>query len=253
MTNNWNDPNAPQGDNPQNQGWGDQPQQPGDAWNQGQPSADQPQGGNAWDAPQQPQDGAWGQQAQPGQPQPGAWGQQPQPGQPYSAAGGYYDTTPVEGVGPHGYPLASWDKRALGALIDIVIPSLVIGFIWFAIVLLAGAAESVTGGTFSIQNNLSNLLTWLILALGLAALQGATGQTPGRKIAKTQLVDENGVPPTFGKNVLRTLLHIIDNYICCIGFLFPLWDKQRQTIADKIMKTFVIDVSQRGPINGPQQ
>lgn len=29
--------------------------------------------------------------------------------------------------------------------------------------------------------------------------------------------------------------------ICNIGYLFPLWDPKRQTIADKIMKTVVIN------------
>jgi len=31
--------------------------------------------------------------------------------------------------------------------------------------------------------------------------------------------------------------HIIDGLICNIGYLFPLWDAKRQTIADKIMST----------------
>ena len=34
-----------------------------------------------------------------------------------------------------------------------------------------------------------------------------------------------------------------DSIICYIGWLFPLWDSKRQTLADKIMKTVVIDNS----------
>jgi len=41
---------------------------------------------------------------------------------------------------------------------------------------------------------------------------------------------------------LRDLCHFIDAVICYVGFLFPLWDAKRQTLADKIMKTVVIPV-----------
>ena len=34
--------------------------------------------------------------------------------------------------------------------------------------------------------------------------------------------------------------HAIDSAICYIGFLFPLWDAKRQTIADKLMKTVCV-------------
>ncbi|MDQ1423726.1 MAG: hypothetical protein QOD72_1224, partial [Acidimicrobiaceae bacterium] len=33
--------------------------------------------------------------------------------------------------------------------------------------------------------------------------------------------------------------HVADSIICGIGYLFPLWDVKRQTLADKIMKTVV--------------
>ncbi len=40
--------------------------------------------------------------------------------------------------------------------------------------------------------------------------------------------------------VVRTIAHIVDSIICYIGWLFPLWDAQRQTLADKIVKTVVL-------------
>ncbi|MGB8382067.1 MAG: hypothetical protein WCG47_12665 [Dermatophilaceae bacterium] len=41
---------------------------------------------------------------------------------------------------------------------------------------------------------------------------------------------------------MRDLAHLIDNAICYVGWLFPIWDDRRQTIADKIMNTTVITV-----------
>jgi uncharacterized RDD family membrane protein YckC len=40
--------------------------------------------------------------------------------------------------------------------------------------------------------------------------------------------------------VVRTIAHIVDSIICYIGWLFPLWDPKRQTLADKIVKTVVV-------------
>jgi hypothetical protein len=39
---------------------------------------------------------------------------------------------------------------------------------------------------------------------------------------------------------VRDICHIIDSIICFVGYLFPLGDAKRQTIADKIVKTVVV-------------
>ena len=52
--------------------------------------------------------------------------------------------------------------------------------------------------------------------------------------------DETGELIGGGQGVLRTICHFIDSLICYIGWLFPLWDAKRQTIADKIVKTVVL-------------
>jgi len=35
-------------------------------------------------------------------------------------------------------------------------------------------------------------------------------------------------------------VHIVDGLSLFIGYLWPLWDKKRQTFADKIMSTVVV-------------
>ena len=42
---------------------------------------------------------------------------------------------------------------------------------------------------------------------------------------------------------MRQLAHIVDAIICYIGFLFPLWDDKRQTLADKIMTTVCVPLT----------
>jgi uncharacterized RDD family membrane protein YckC len=39
---------------------------------------------------------------------------------------------------------------------------------------------------------------------------------------------------------VRDIAHIVDSVICFVGYLFPLWDSKRQTLADKIVGTVVV-------------
>jgi uncharacterized RDD family membrane protein YckC len=71
--------------------------------------------------------------------------------------------------------------------------------------------------------------------------QGTTGSSIGKSIMKFKVVGEaTGQPIGFGMSIVRQLAHFVDAVICYIGYLFPLWDAKRQTIADKIMKTICL-------------
>ena len=68
--------------------------------------------------------------------------------------------------------------------------------------------------------------------------QGATGSSIGKSVLRFKVVSENtGKPIGFGLSVLRQIAHLVDAVIFCVGYLFPLWDAKRQTLADKIMAT----------------
>ena len=43
-----------------------------------------------------------------------------------------------------------------------------------------------------------------------------------------------------GWSFLRQMAHYVDNLVCYLGWLWPLWDRRNQTLADKIMGTVVI-------------
>jgi uncharacterized RDD family membrane protein YckC len=71
--------------------------------------------------------------------------------------------------------------------------------------------------------------------------QGTTGSSIGKSIMKFKVVSEKTRQPIgFGKSIVRQLAHIVDGAICYVGYLFPLWDAKRQTIADKIMSTICL-------------
>ena len=74
--------------------------------------------------------------------------------------------------------------------------------------------------------------------------QGRTGYSIGKGVLGIKLIAESdGQPIGAGMAFVRYLCHIVDG-ICYIGYLWPLWDRKRQTFADKIMKTIVINQPQ---------
>ncbi len=93
----------------------------------------------------------------------------------------------------------------------------------------------------------------LSFVFGLAALafaiwnygyrQGTTGSSIGKSVLKFKVVSEKtGQPIGFGLSIVRQLAHFVDAIICYIGYLFPLWDAKRQTLADKIMTTVCLPI-----------
>jgi uncharacterized RDD family membrane protein YckC len=92
---------------------------------------------------------------------------------------------------------------------------------------------------------LASLLGLAYLLWNYGYRQGTTGSSLGKSVMKVKVVSEvTGQPLGFGMSVVRQLAHFVDAVICFIGFLFPLWDAKRQTLADKIMTTVVLPIEQ---------
>ena len=51
----------------------------------------------------------------------------------------------------------------------------------------------------------------------------------------------DGQPIGGGMAFVRDLAHTVDGLICYVGYLMPLWDARRQTVADKMLNTVVLD------------
>ena len=131
------------------------------------------------------------------------------------------------GGGNYGQ-LAEWPARAQAGLIDYFGPAIL------AVVV-----------SLFISNALGSLIGLAALGWGFynGYLNGETGQSFGKKTVGLKLVGEQtGQVIGGGNGVVRVLCHFVDSVICYIGYLFPLWDAKKQTIADKIMKTVVITV-----------
>ncbi len=216
-------------------------QQPGQEWPQENPYA-----AGAGQPPAYPQPGY----AQPGYAQPGV------PQAPAYAPPPQYPAYPAAGYGAAGYapavalpPLAHWGKRVLAMLID--------GVVVLALVILGGVLMSAgmqqTGVDLygdPVREPSAAGIVGLLLGYGAAfgyqvwnrwVLQGRTGQSVGKRVLGIRLLSERSLAPVGpGMAFARDLCHIADGFFY-LGYLWPLWDAKRQTFADKIIGTVVVD------------
>ena len=138
----------------------------------------------------------------------------------YGAPQGY-GNPPGHGGGPQ---LAEWGTRAGGYLVDFGISFVA----QFVVALFSQSLAQVVGfGIF----------------LYFGYLTGTTGQTPGRKLVGIRVLREaDGQVLGPGAGIGRGFLHILDALPLLLGFFWPIWDKKKQTFADKIIKSVVVKV-----------
>ncbi|MCU1454829.1 MAG: hypothetical protein JWN46_2975 [Acidimicrobiales bacterium] len=174
---------------------------------------------------------------------PPAYGAYPQPGYPPAASA--YGAPPFAGFGAR-----------LGALlIDGIITAIPFGI---AFAVLAGGPKSDKLTTCTV-NGVEHLCrtpagsTWAMFAvvclLGLAfaiwyqvLLLGKTGQTWGCKAVNIKVVDKaTGTPIGGGRAFARWLVaSIASGNFCLLGYLWMLWDSEKQTWHDKVASSYVI-------------
>ena len=153
------------------------------------------------------------------------------------------------GAAPAGQPAygapsatyASWIQRVGAYLIDGLL--VLIGYI--PAVIGAAISASSTSGTSAIGVLLQLIGYGLMLAIFVwnTCLQGGrTGYSIGKGALGIKLINEqSGQPIGAGMAFVRYLAHILDALPCYVGYLWPLWDSKRQTFADKILGTVVIN------------
>lgn len=201
--------------------------------------------------------------------QPNPYGQPPpygQPGAPYGQQAPYgqpgyqqgyqqgYPQTPYGQQGyPPPYPYSHWIKRVGARLIDgliamaILIPAY-IGLFW-ALSDLETTTDQFGNSTTTGDVQPGGIVLMIVFALASIGFsiwnvfirQGRTGYSIGKSVLGIKLIGEvDGQPIGGAMAFVREICHILDGF-CYIGYLWPLWDAKRQTFADKIIKTVVID------------
>ena len=114
------------------------------------------------------------------------------------------------------------------------------------------AGESYCSGDPSVLFAITTLGSLVLIAVyffwNFCYRQGKTGQSIGKSVLKFTVINERTWQPIgFWRSFLRQIAHYVDQLICYIGYLFPLWDDKRQTLADKIMSTVCVPLGTPEP------
>ena len=94
----------------------------------------------------------------------------------------------------------------------------------------------------SISPQLGNALGTLIAVAYQVYFFTSTGQTPGMKLMSIKLVNANGELLSIGQALVRFVVAIFSGMILVIGYLWMLWDANKQTWHDKAAGSFVVRV-----------
>lgn len=160
---------------------------------------------------------------------------------PWQPGWGDAGAMPAPGVPGGGAAYAEWIKRVGGYLVDVVllIPAYILIFVGVAVAGSGGIGETSGAGMFFMVLGCIGLFG--VAIWNMVFRQGRTGWSVGKQVVGIRLIAERtGEPLGPGPTLVRLLAHTLDSLACYLGWLWPLWDKKRQTFADKIMGTVVI-------------
>jgi uncharacterized RDD family membrane protein YckC len=172
----------------------------------------------------------------------------PLPGQPGYQWGGAIPT----------YPFASFRKRLLAALLDMVIVlALICVPLALGIVLMITSTDTTThadGTSTSAVTDGARLtggVTLIAVSVAIALLyeplltarKGArNGQTVGKQALGIRITNLQGGPISAGQAWGRSLFaSLISKNLLYLGYLWMLWDAMRQTWHDKVAGTLVLE------------
>jgi uncharacterized RDD family membrane protein YckC len=132
------------------------------------------------------------------------------------------------GSGPSG-ARASFGRRLVAALLDGLILS-VVGFIVGA---LLGTSRSGTDG-----------VSVLLGIVYYTYFEGSTGQTLGKKAVGIRVISlDGGGSIGYGRAFIRYVGRIVSTIPLFLGYLWMLWDKEKQTWHDKFAGSVVVPES----------
>ena len=204
-------------------------------------------------------------------PQPGGWSPPPPgggPAAPPPPPGPFASPAgrPGDGYGYSGYGAAHAKAGFWARFAAFIIDSIVVGLFGIPayIALVTGptrveACSLDSSGEIDFDGTVKNGLcevptstTWAIVAvLSIAALVGAlfyfaktegrTGQTLGALALGIKVVDTGtGQPIGGGRAIGRYFARILSAIPCYLGYLWMLWDPDKQTWHDKIVNAYVV-------------
>ena len=149
-------------------------------------------------------------------------------GAPPGAEPGQPPMAQPTGDGPSG-PRAGFWQRFGAYLIDGILLAIV---------------QFIVGAVLSDAPGVAYAVSVLIGLGYFTYFEGSTGQTLGKMALSIRVVDFNsGGSIGFGRALIRQLVRYISAIVLLLGYLWMLWDKEKQTWHDKGATSVVVPVS----------
>lgn len=176
----------------------------------------------------------------------------------YDQQGGY-GAPPGWGAQGYGGPppqrvYAGMGKRLAAAIIDGILVGLggIPGWIVIMIFVVGAASTADSRGRMSddaagamvggmVLGYLLIFAGTIILWLFNIYLLGRDGSTLGKRWMKVKVLDPAGQPLGFGKAFLRELVKQLIGGLCFLLYLWPVFDKDKQGLWDKLFNTHAYD------------
>jgi uncharacterized RDD family membrane protein YckC len=140
---------------------------------------------------------------------------------------------PTGGDGPSG-PRAGFWRRFVAALLD----GIIVGVVGSIIGQILGGGNGAEG---------------IVLLLGIAYytyLEGSSGQTLGKKALGIRVIDLGGGGSIgYGRAFIRYIGRYVSGIVLLLGYLWMIWDKEKQTWHDKFANSVVVPESAY-PVSG---
>lgn len=131
------------------------------------------------------------------------------------------------GDGPSG-PRAGFWRRFVAALLD----GIIIGVV-------GGIIGAILGG-----GNAGDGIGVLLGLLYYTYFEGSTGQTLGKKALGIRVISlEGGGSIGYGRAFIRYIGRYVSGIVLLLGYLWMLWDKEKQTWHDKFAGSVVVPES----------
>ncbi len=153
-----------------------------------------------------------------------------------------------------GYTIAGIGSRFIGCLVDTTILVLLLLLLNIGIsLLLAWLGDNAPAQPLDAEPTpdwITGLLVAIYALINFGIIWGYyiafellwNGQTPGKRLANTQVVRANGAPAEFGEVAIRNVIRIIDflPFAYAIGFVVMFLNRRSRRLGDFAANTLVI-------------
>lgn len=174
---------------------------------------------------------------------------------PSSAAPPVHPLPVVPAAGP-SQAYATFIRRGCASLIDLTIYGLIVFILTAAVSLVLGMSFNASYGDITKQANASQsaytslgftifgVLFLIMFLVGILnwVLVAVKGQSPGKMILGIKIIkkDTHQTPGFLSAFLREAIGRLINGSFFSIGYLWMLWDADKQTVGDKIAGTIVI-------------